>query len=201
MNKCSAVFRFLHDDRGAATTSFILAFPIFLTIVGIVVQMALMVNAKVVVNHAADVAARAAVTSLPDGHPENISQAAWVALAPLSPKAAASTSQSQTVYSALQQVGANVADSFPARYSFAQEATQVTWSPDSQDLSQSAGQPLTVVVTYRFQLTVPGIMKMAQASEDTVAGVHGWFWNVTGTCQVETSHGRKTNASDNGWPQ
>jgi len=194
--------RFLRDDRGAATTSFILAFPIFLTIVGIVVQMALMVNAKVMVNHAADAAARAAVTSLPDGHPENISQAAWIALAPLSPQATSTTSQAQIAYSALQAVGANVADSFPARYSFAQQATQVTWTPDSQDLSQSVGQPLEVTVTYRFQLTVPGIMKMAQASEDTVAGVHGWFWSVTGKCQVQTSHGRKANvSSDNGWPQ
>ena len=94
-----------------------------------------------------------------------------------------------------------MAETFPARYSYAQEATQVTWTPNSQDLSQSVGEPLEVTVTYRFQLTVPGIMKMAQASEDTVAGVHGWFWSVSGKCQVQTSHGRKVNASDNGWPQ
>jgi Flp pilus assembly protein TadG len=195
------VLRFLHDDRGAATTSFILAFPIFLTIVGIIVQMALMVNAKIIVNHAADAAARAAVTSLPDGHPENITTAALIALAPLSPKADTNSSDAQGVYDALQNIGANVADSFPARYSYAEQATQVSWTPDSQDLSQSVAQPVEVTVTYRFQLTVPGIMKMAQATEDTVAGVHGWFWTVTAKCQVETSQGRKVPVSDDGSPQ
>src|SRR5215212_9878765 len=79
-------FIILHSDTGSAAVSFILAFPIFLTIVGIVVQMALMVNAKIMVTHAADAAARAAATSLPDGHPENVQKAAWQALAPISPK-------------------------------------------------------------------------------------------------------------------
>ena len=62
------------------------------------------------------------------------------------------------------------------------------------------GQPIEVTVTYRFQLTVPGIMKMGTATEDTIAGVHGWFWDVTAKCQVQTSHGRKTGATDDGWP-
>ena len=98
-----------------------------------------MVNAKVVVSHAADVAARAAVTSLPDGHPENITKAALMALTPLSPKADSPTSDGQDVYSALQGLGTSVADSFPARYAFAQDATKVTWSPSDADFAHSAG--------------------------------------------------------------
>src|SRR5215208_3151052 len=101
--------RALHDDRGAAAVSFILAFPIFLTIVSILVQMALMVNAKLTVQHAADAAARAAATSLPDGHPENVSRAAWMALAPLSPKATTTPASAASAdYDALKSLGVDV---------------------------------------------------------------------------------------------
>ena len=95
-------FMAIHDDSGAAAVSFILAFPIFLTIVGIVVQTALMVNAKMMVTQAADAAARAAVASLPDEHPENIVKAAYMSLAPLSPPAASTSSDASAVYDALK---------------------------------------------------------------------------------------------------
>src|SRR5207237_1241107 len=81
------ILRVLHRrDDGSAAVSFIMAFPIFLWIIAILVQMVLLVNAKIMVSYAADCAARSAVTSLPDEHPENIKQAACAALAPLSPK-------------------------------------------------------------------------------------------------------------------
>ena len=121
----------LHHDSGAAAVSFILAFPIYLTIVAIVVQTALMVNAKVMVTQAAEAAARAAVTSLPDGHPENVARAALMTIAPLCPPATSSSSDGTSIYNALQKVGANVAESFPARYTYAADATKVSWSPEA----------------------------------------------------------------------
>lgn len=187
-------------DAGAAAVSFILAFPIFLTIVGIVVQIALMVNARIMVQHAADSAARAAATSLPDGQPENIDRAAWISLAPLSPQAADANSQATEDYEALKNLGVNVADSFPKRYAYAMEATSVTYAPHA-DFAASAGQPVMVTVRYKFQLTVPGIMRLASADDGTLAGVKGRFWEVTATSQVETAHGRKTAADADGWPQ
>jgi Flp pilus assembly protein TadG len=181
--------------------SFVLAFPIFLTIVAIIVQMALMVNAKVVVTHAADSAARAAATSLPDGKPENVERAAWMALAPLSPQAQSPVAaEAAADYDALRRMGVDVPESFPARYTYATEATAVSWSPDV-DFSRSEGQEVEVTVTYRFQLTVPGAMKMAAADDDTVAGVKGRFWEVTARSRVQTAHGRKARAYDDGWPR
>lgn len=194
----------LHDDTGAAAAvSFILVLPIFLTVVAILVQTALMVNAKIVVTHAADAAARAAVTSLPDGKPENVTRAAWMALVPISPVATdGDASEATADYDALQAAGVEVPESFPSRYTYAMEAATVSWAPESSevDFERSAGQELEVTVTYRFQLTVPAAMRFAKAQDDTIAGVKGRFWEVTGRAKVQTSHGRKTRAERDGWP-
>jgi hypothetical protein len=194
----------LHDDSGAAAISFIFCLPIFLTIVGIIVQLALMVNAKIVVTQAADAAARAAMTSLPDEHPENIQQAAWMTLVPICPKSQSSGgggAEASDAYQALQRLGVDVPDSFPDRYGYAMQAAKVSWSPDDVDFAHSAGQEVQVKVTYRFLLTVPGAMRMLATDKESVAGVEGRFWDVTGTSKVQTSHGRKTHAGEDGWPQ
>ncbi len=79
--------------------SFVLVFPIFLLIVGILVQYALLLNARVWVEHAADVAARSAVTALPDDRPAAVEKAAILALVPLSPAACAPTSSASSARS------------------------------------------------------------------------------------------------------
>jgi len=195
-------FILLHSDGASAAVSFILAFPIFLTIVAIVVQMALMVNAKIMVTHAADAAARAAATSLPDGHPENVQKAAWQALAPISPKSTgAAASEGSDVYNALKAVGAKPSETFAARYTYAMGATDVTWTPQQKDFEGSPGQEVEVTVTYKFMLTVPGAMRMVpDADPATVAGVKGRFWSVTAKGRAVTAHGRKAPANGSGWP-
>ena len=182
--------------------SFILALPIFLTIVSVVVQLALMVNAKIMVAHAADAAARAAATSLPDGHPENIAHAARLALVPVCPQATTSTApEADADAAALRTLGVNVADSFPARYTYAMDATKVSWTPADLDFASSAGQTVDVTVTYKFQLTVPGAMRLGEGENTTVGGIQGWFWEVSATSRVQTAHGRKAHADADGWPE
>lgn len=192
------------DDGAAAAVSFVIAFPIFLTIVGVLVQISLMVNAKIMVTAAADAAARAAVTSLPDEKPENIGRAAWIALAPLSPEAASTTaSEASADYDALKTAGVDVPETFPARYTYAKEAAAVSWSPEAPaaDFVHEVGREVEVTVTYKFLLTVPGAKTFASATDGTVAGVEGRFWEVTGKAKAMTSHGRKVRSLGNGWPE
>jgi len=192
--------RTLHSDRGSAAVPFILALPIFLLIVAILVQYAIIVNAKLLVDHAAQAAARAAVTSLPEGHPENVRSAAYMGMAMVSPTAkTAATPEADAVYQALQTVGVPVTSNFPARYTYAAEATDVDWT-EPVDLTLSRARPVDVTVTYRLYLTVPGAMRVI-GSADTIAGVHGRFLTIASTTRVEMSHSRKAAAGGGGWPQ
>ena len=51
-------------------------------------------------------------------------------------------------------------------------------------------------------LTVPVAARMVSGLTNTVAGIKGRFWEVSGKSRVLTAHGRKTRAnSDDGWPQ
>lgn len=192
--------RALHDDGGAASISFIIALPIFLTIVAILVQLGLMVNAKVVVAHAADTAARSAVTCLPEDRPEAVQQAAWLALASVSPISTAGTAvEADDMAEALGNAGVDVPSSLAGRISYAREATSVTWTPQ-RDFRRSAGGPIDVTVTYRFRLTVPVAMRIVPAMQETIAGVTGRFWEVSSTTRVEVSHGREARSDNTGWP-
>ena len=195
--------RALHSDRGSAAVPFILALPIFLWIVAIIVQYAIIVNAKLLIDHAAQSAARAAVTSLPENHPENVAAAAYLSLATLSPLSTLPPSvQADNVYRALQTAGIPAADTFPARYTYAMEATRVNWTPQNPqvDFPTSRGRPLDVTVTYRLCLSVPGARGLI-GSADTVAGISGRFLTIASTSRVETSHSRQSAAGGGGWPQ
>ena len=190
---------FIGDD-GSASISFIATFPIFMTIVAVIVQLALMVNARITVAAAADAAARAAMTSLPDEHPENITHAALIALAPLSPEATGDAGSDGTTYAnAMKKLGVAVPDTFAARYTFAAAATDVSWTPQRTFVS-SKGTEVEVTVNYKVPLTVPVAMRVIQATDTTIAGVKARFWEVTGKSKLQTSHGRKAVTNDNGWP-
>jgi Flp pilus assembly protein TadG len=199
----SLCLRGLLNDRGSAAVPFILVLPIFLLIIAILVQYALLVNAKLVLTHTAQLAARAAVTALPEDQPQNVAAAAYMALAPLSPQAGIGVRpEASDVYQAMQNAGIAVAGTYPARYTYAMEATTVSWTPGlpAVDFATSHGQPVDVTVSYRFQLTVPGAMRLI-GFDDTVAGVQGRFVNIGATCRAQTSHSRKTSAGGGGWPQ
>jgi Flp pilus assembly protein TadG len=190
----------IHDDRGAVAVSFVMTLPIFLVVVGIFVQLALLVNARIMCNYAAEMTARAAITALPENNPDAVSRAARFAFVPLSPQAKdAPTQESLDMASALAQCQVNVPASFAARYTYATDATTVSWDPPID--WQSKAQPVTVTVRYRYYLTVPLIMKFLAPQTDTVGGISGHFITFTSTCTVETSHSRRTASDGNGWPQ
>ena len=197
------MLRRLHCDRGSAAVPFILSLPIFLLILAILVQYALIVNAKIMIDHSAQSAARAAVTSLPENQSDNIKSAACLTLTPLSPVALSGVEdQATSIYNALLTSGVPVADTFPARYTYAMDATTVDYtSPDDPvDYVHARGHQVDVSVTYRFRLTVPAAMRLIGKS-DTVAGVEGRFLDIISTSRVETSHSRQAASGDSGWPQ
>ncbi len=196
----------IHSDEGAAAIPFMIALPIFITIVGIFVQYALLINAKVMVQQAADLAARAAATSLPDEHPENVLKAARMSLAMLSPQSSQTNPEGSAVYEALVRSNADpVPPTFAQRYTYAMDATKVSWTHQNASFVDHKGQLIDVTVEYKFYLTVPGAMRLlsgprSPAFQGTVGGVSGRFYTITATSQVQTSHGRKTGTDGAGWP-
>ncbi len=196
----------LHSDRGSVSISFILCLPIFLTIVGIIVQLALLVNAKIMIDHALHVAARSAVTALPEHQFDAINRAVRLSLVPLCPQATTSVTQEATdVSDALSACGITVPASFAPRYTYATEAATVTWNPSATDYRQTAGQAVQVTLHYKFNLTVPIIGSASRVllstQKDTVAGVNGYFYDISSICTIETAHGRQASTDGNGWPQ
>jgi len=193
------LWRALADDRGAVAVSFILTFPIFLLIAAIIVQYALLLNARLVVEHAAQTAARAAATALPDERPELVLRAARTALAPLSPRAGvAPEAEALRTAEALADCGVNVAESFADRYTYAMAATRAAWSGGGWP--NRAGREVEVTVRYRFLLTVPGASRLISAGRTSVAGVEGRFTTLVATARAQASHGRKAAADSSGWP-
>ena len=192
-------------DRGTVAVTFLLSLPIFLTIMMIVVQYALMINGKLSVDRATAVAARTAMTALPndpvvdeiDG-PSLVDQSAYMALAPLSPKSVdAPSAEASAALQALTDAGLTVTDSYASRYTYAQQATTITW-PD-QDYSRMHGAEIELKIQYRFYLTVP-FANFLIGQRDTVAGVSGHFTTITSTVKVQISHGRQASANGSGWP-
>jgi len=192
------VIEHLHDDRGAAAVPFLLCLPIFLTVVAVIVQFALLVNAKIVVEHAAHMAGRAAMTSLPDAMPDNVQRAAQLVLTPLSPQASTDDAQADAMRDALVGTGVVVPQSFSQRYTYAMAATTVEY-PDI-DYTTSATHEMTFGVRYQFMLTVPVAMAVLAPNTTTVAGVTGRFYPMHSTCTVQTSSARASNTGSNGWP-
>ena len=188
--------------RGTVSVTFILTLPIFLAIVAIFVQYTLMLNARVMVQYAAETAARSAITALPDEHEDAIARAARMALVPLSPQATnAMDPEATAMADAMRAAGIDIADSFAPRYTYAKEATQVSWVAfDADHLPEDDGEQATVTVRYRFQLTVPFAARLISGQTDTVAGVQGRFFQYQASVTTETAHGRKAPADGNGWP-
>ena len=52
-------------DKGTVAITFLLSLPILLTVIGVLVQYALLANAQLTLNHAVQSAARSAMTALP----------------------------------------------------------------------------------------------------------------------------------------
>ena len=183
-------------DRGTVAMQFILTLPILLTIIGVLVQYALLVNAKLTMDRALAAAARSAMTTLPTnqtigeaGGPDYVRRAALMVLESLSPRANMDvSSEGQAIANALSSMGlVPPGESFAARYTYADAATGIEMP--AGNFAQSPGARISLTIHYDFRLTVPGVNAMIGRSA-TVAGVEGRFRRLTSTVEVQLSPGR-----------
>ncbi len=202
--------RLLHGrDKGTVAITFLLSLPILLAILGILVQYALLVNARLTVDRAAQAAARSAMTALPTdpiigeaGGNGYVERAALMILEALSPASPQVSLDGQAVADALAQVGANPPATYAARYAYAQGATRVTITRidgSGETYPRTAAPRVRITVQYDFQLTAPFI-NAAVGRSDTVAGVTGRFLTLTSTLDVQLSHGRQAVTFGSGRP-
>lgn len=179
-------------DAAAASVSFMLSFPLFLMAVSLLVQLALMCQARIVVNHAAYTAVRSAITSSADGlkdAQQRTRRAAAMALSGLSPRGR-SGGEGQKAQRYLSRIGAEIEAGFPRRFNYALDpaATKITQSPTS--LYQRGPTDVTVQLEYRFLLTVPYAASVLGARQENVAGVSGKFIRLRASCTLRSPPGR-----------
>jgi Flp pilus assembly protein TadG len=202
---------FKGHDKGTVAVTFLLSLPILLTVIGVLVQYALLANARLTVDRAVQAAARSAMTALPTdpviGEPGGaayVERSAFMILESLSPASPqGGSTDGIMVAAALQDVGANPPASYAARFNYAQQATRITIEPinssngvvPAMDYPRTAAPRVRITVTYDFQLTVP-LLKNLTGRSDTVAGITGRFTRMTSSLDVQLSHGRQapTNA-------
>lgn len=146
-------------ESGTAMLDFVLTFPFFVMILLIVIQFALMVNARIVVSWAAFAAARSAVVWTDDGMEvaqRRAQAAAAVACTAISPSVLAlpdpgsllliAHGTPQTLRRALRVSG---------MHQYALSATEVEVKAGSVKGEIGPHDPVTVSVTYQFHLAVP----------------------------------------------
>jgi TadE-like protein len=193
-------------DTGTVTLTFAFCLPILLLLIGVLVQFALLINARLTLQRAVQAGARSAMTSLPTD--QNIGDpggAAFVgrsirmtleSLSPASPDAA--TGEAQSVADALQQLGATLPNQYVQRYTYGQEAAVIQITPiDANgaevavtDFSKVAAPRVRLTVQYQFQLTVP-VVRAAIGQLGTVGGINGRFITLTSSLDVQLSPGRE----------
>ncbi len=212
---CSKYLQLLKGrDKGTVAITFLLSLPILLTIIGVLVQYALLANARLTLNRAVQSAARSAMTALPTdpvlgeaGGPTLVQRSALMTLESLSPAAADVSDEGLAVADALAQAGANPPASYAARYTYAQGATQVTIQPIDGNgnptgvinYATTAAPRVRITVQYDFRLTVP-VLKDVVGRTDTVAGVAGRFMTLTAFLDAQLSHGREAPTDGMGDP-
>jgi Flp pilus assembly protein TadG len=174
-------------DRGTVAVTFILCLPLLLFVISLVTQYALIVNARIVLDHAAAAAARSAITALPTDSnidtvytvngPEPlrgedyVTRAALIQLAAISPASTTGvTDEAQAITTALHAAGVGASASFASRYGFAAGATSISWQrldATGQPINEAQWQPvdfakagpqrIQLSVQYNFFLNAPGV--------------------------------------------
>ena len=192
-------------NRGSVALSFAMTLPIYIYIMTIFVQYALMVNAKLMIARAAEVAARSAMTCLPtdkvvdevDGQ-AMVRSAGYMALVPISPKSKDTPSPESTDFvQALRDAGLTINDNYANRYTYAQQAATI--DIPNGDYAHRKSDVVEITIHYRFFLSIP-FANLFIGQKDTVAGVTGRFTTITASSKVQLSHGRQAVANGNGWP-
>ncbi len=202
-------------DKGTVAVTFMLVLPFLMGLVGMLVQYALLLNARLTVDRAAQAAARSAMTSLPTdilindkGGPGYPNRSALMILESLSPASRNGTSsEAIAVMDALASLGANPPSSYAARYTYAQEGTQITIEPidaggtviTAFTYAQAPAPRARITVAYNYQLTVPLIKDIIGHSE-TIGGINGRFITITSIMDVQLSPGREAPTNGIGNP-
>lgn len=185
----------LAGDRGAAAVSFVLVLPIFLIVVGAIVQLALIANAAVVLNYAAFVAARSAITSAPDGkanHPRRAATMVTTSISPAGRGIGSSRAQARNIQKVLRRSGVRMPDRYERRYGYAAAVTRVAIKPSVS--ARSSPRDVRATVTYKFELTVPGAMQILAPRATTIAGVRGHFYSMQAACTLRSTPGRSNGS-------
>jgi hypothetical protein len=111
------------------------------------------------------------------------------------------------VADALTQLGMTLPNGYVQRYTYAEQATEITIEPvdnvgvrmEGEDYSKMEAPRVRLTVTYDFKLTVP-LWGMVFGREDTVDGVTGRFLRMTSSTLVQLSHGREGGSDVGGTP-
>lgn len=154
------------QESGTATLDFVLTFPLFMMIVLIVIQFALMVNARIIVSYAAYAATRSAVVWMEDGLEDaerRAEAAAEIACLPISP-AVYKLPDPGLVPLLLHSSETPVLPGseltrrsrrLGGKFLYSSWATEVEIAGTQEDEEFGPRDPVTVTVTHHFRLTVP----------------------------------------------
>ncbi|MGN6367687.1 MAG: TadE/TadG family type IV pilus assembly protein [Phycisphaerae bacterium] len=228
-NRLSRYLQRLHNrDRGTVAVTFLVSLPILLFVLAVIVQYAMIVNARIVLNRAAAGAARSAMTALStDPRIETVGDgpgapaldgvafvkmAACERLESISPIAPSPAGVANTDTQTIENYGFSINQSYGQRYDYADQATTIHWQvvddlgnpigqpdPPPSVLCHCSGQHVQLTVSYQFYLNVPGA-KLFIGSAGNVAGVDGRFITLNTTYDLQLSHGRETMTYDDGSP-
>jgi hypothetical protein len=201
-------------DKGYVALSFAAALPILLLVIGIIVQYALLVHAQLTVERAVQAGARSAMTALPvdpaigdAGGPEYVARSIMMTLESLSPAGTEVSTNSETVAAALTALGMTLPDRYTQRFTYAENATQISIQPidgngvpiQVTDFSKVAAPRVRLTVQYDYQVKVP-LLAVALGRVDVIDGVSGRFRTLTATLDVQLSHGREAPTDGVGVP-
>jgi hypothetical protein len=201
-------------DRGYLAVSFAASLPILMLLIGIIVQYAMLVHAQLALDRAVQAGARSAMTALPvnpdirdPGGRNFVERSIRMTLESLSPAGVNVSSESESVAEALMALGMTLPDRYVQRYTYAEEATQITIQPINGsgipiwigNYSERAAPRIRLTVEYDFKVTVP-LVGMALGRVDTVDGVSGRFRRLRSSIEVQLSHGREASTDSVGVP-
>ena len=215
-------------DRGTVAVTFLLSLPVLLFVLAVIVQYAMIVNARIILNRAAAGAARSAMTALvTDPRIETVGDgqgtipldgvafvkmAACERLESISPVASVAAGVANSDTQTIEGYGFSINQSYGQRYDYADQATTIHWQvvddagnpigdpdPPPSFLCHCSGQHVQLTVSYQFYLNVPGA-KLFIGDAGTVAGVDGRFITLSTTYDLQLSHGREALTYDDGSP-
>lgn len=175
-------------EQGGVVIEWLLAFPMFMVVFFLIIQVALVGVASLVVQYAAFSAGRAAVVGLPEHTRENAETAGVFVLAALSPAVGTPERGAAALGRTFDRQGEPW--SFPRmnrRAGFAREAASIRINPDE---ILAGPETLTVEIEYPLRLAIPIASAILAPSRRVVAGVPGHFVVLRARVQMRSTGSR-----------